>query len=460
MNNIGAISFLIPIVPKENQKLTIGEWVRTQADGLISWSNQVYRIEKDSELKIEEAPRRTTWEIAVKIAMIATGILPLVAFVIKMIDRLTHRYTLAQSPKAEVKHEPAPVVSEVKSEQPLPKVETNSISEEMTKIDLARQQEEEEIKKKEEEKRLQAEAKEKALADEERKKEEKIGKCHLVAQRFFPEMLKMYYNADGHLNNECLKSQARARFWGMRDEEYPENLRDKAEDLELDGKTQEAEKCRAKADLNEKQRDEFLETKFQQTLFPFSLDGGGKITREECFSECSEDLSKREFFHGTSKERAEKIKANGFDPEWPAGHRILDSGYGVYMALNKKDAEGYARNAPDKQGAVLQIKVKANSKLANYNKAMYQIVNNCFVPMAQLFTSLKEKEILEELQKEGVPGSADRWDVNYPLVNLFTRDFYTRQGYRGVFAHYSDRANCTYLNIFYPKEDIEAISQL
>ena len=314
----------------------------------------------------------------------------------------------------------------------------------------------------EEEKKVQAEAERKRI-EEEKQMTEKSLKCHQVAVRFFPKMLEMYYGPDGQLNNEYGKHSAFHHFWGAMKKEYPDWLRKEADAAEAAGYVAVATASRKKAEENEKVRLDYIENELQKTFFPVGFERGEKLTYDECFVDCKLEFANQEFFHGTTKERAELIKKEGFNPEWPAGLRTLDSGYGAYLALNKGDAEGYAKKAKDGEGAVLKMKVQATGKFAQYDQKMFMVVNQCFDGMSDLFIQRNEEAIMQELEKEGVRKADDlKWSsrrqVVFPLVNLFTRDFYARKGYRGVYASSSDRAGCAYLNVFYPKEDIIEIA--
>lgn len=309
---------------------------------------------------------------------------------------------------------------------------------------------------------LRLKAEEQKKKEERQKKDfEKAVKYQQVASRFFPKMLDMFYDKDGELNNELAKNQAYNKFWGeVGKNEYPEKLLKKAIKLDAKGKTTEADACRKKAEENEKERFEHIQG-MQQTFFPVELGTYSEpmtLTKDDCFTDCKLDFSTQEFFHGTSKDSAEVIKKEGFNPDLPAG-RLLDTGAGIYLALNKNDAEGYAKKAVDGQGATLKMRVQTTGKFAQYDQKMFVVVDKCFQYMADLFASRNEEAILMELGKEGVHQAGESgWlslrAVVLPLTNLFTRDFYARQGYRGVYAAASDRAGCAYLNIFNPKEDI------
>ena len=102
MNKTDAISFWTPIVPVDSESLTTKEWVRSQADRLLSFGREFYRLDLNDTLILEEGPALTNKEIAIKVALIATLILPVVAFIIKLIDRMNHKYTLVVTQKPQL----------------------------------------------------------------------------------------------------------------------------------------------------------------------------------------------------------------------------------------------------------------------------------------------------------------------------------------------------------------------
>jgi hypothetical protein len=486
VNNINSIKYWIPIVPENSSSLTTQEWICRQSDHLLCSGDKIYRLKKNDEVTLEDASVPSYWNTAMRIAMLATLILPIIALIIKFIDRSTHKYTLVSPSPL---HSPILTTSSVEDEEelseyvsplmdedpPSPETEIGKKSPEtkhyfadlkldnsLVQADALQKGQEEERLKDEEEKKIKPEKEKKAKEEKEKKEIEFYRKCHKVAERVFPKMVEMFYRPDRELNNDLAKHQAYTSFWGMQEDKYPEKLIEKAEDFETEGKIEEAEKCRKQAAENEKHREEYL-SKFQEAFFPVEFQGGTKLTRQEAISDCSEDVAAEEFFHGTTKARAEFIKKEGFDPEFPAGHRHLDSGYGIYLALWEKDAQAYAKKDTDGVGAVLRIKVKSKLQLAQYDLKMFMVVNDCFTVMARLFVRKNEETILQEIKTEGLnhpttPTLSCLDDINYPLVNLFTRHFYTNHGYRGVYAPHSHRAGCSYLNLFYPKEDIVSIT--
>lgn len=297
------------------------------------------------------------------------------------------------------------------------------------------------------------------VAAEKRKKDEEYNDiCKKVADAVFPQLLEMCYTTDGHLNGELRAHKCYHGFWGMQKERYPEALREKAFQAEcFNWDLAEAQKLNDEADANEKERDDAIQN-LPKTLFPLQKN-------DECYpcaSEtdlapvCALKLSDHDLFIGVTDEEAIQIEQSCFNFQRPINDQMLLSGYGTSFVSNAEDAH----TAHKKWGVVFKAKLKAGVKIAEYNDKVNEFITYHLRQMAEMFGTKKEGDILQQLNNAGLQATKqnsrlESQEVISHLKDLIVRNFYERQGFRGVYhkvVYMSGKARV--INLYHPAEDI------
>ncbi len=238
-------------------------------------------------------------------------------------------------------------------------------------------------------------------------------------------------------------------------ENIPEKLLARAEQLTQEGKTEEAQQLTDKAQKNKQHIEEYI-SKMQTTLFPIDYDEQGQkfeladMIREASIDEMTK-LEKRTFYHGTTAKVAEVIRQKGFRSDLPSD-RILETGMGTYLTTDLAKAKGYAHL---KEEGVLQCNIKNLRKVAviKDSTSYSYLTSTLFFKMMQFYMNQHRNQIDQEYRAKGLLAEKS-FEYNFilgrHLRNEFTKLFFTKMGYEAVYVPYSNVAGCEYVNVFDP----------
>jgi hypothetical protein len=482
MNKNTNISFFIPIEPQILAPSSTTEWVRSQADQLLSYGHHFYRLDKDNNLTLAERPlpqARSYWEITKQIVLLALFAIP--AAFIKVLDRFWfHKYSLAvqagknvplpnNGPQAGLNTTASSTSTTTTSttttgatpsiSTPTAPTSAAAVSISDQKPSLAANKDDVHVPNASEKGRSEAAPQSsqtttvQAPAIAELTPEQKTQfACHLLADNLLKDMIAMFYDSNGQIKNELAMANIGYHKWGDNfgtEDRYklPETLRDDAETEELLENNERAQELRAQADANQTVLDDYINNRMQKTLFPIANTGYGRCELKDLLEVCEKDFSNTQFFHTTLQQQPQSNKPN------PVSF-ILNAGFGTYLAFNEEKVKAVCENAHG-NGKIFNLAVNPKGKIATY-KEKWKGVLSQFSEMVRLFVKRNESKILEALTSESGNEYTKCSMVEKSLVNFFNRDFYIRHGFRGVYGSPEETTN-PFLILFYPEEDIVSI---
>ena len=362
--------------------------------------------------------------------------------------------------------EPVPPTKEEEKSRPKAQ-ETNKLDEELAKL-------EDEKARKAAEDRFAVVIRQAALENaksEQRQKTQEKSQLILekAAKVHIPNMVQRFYGPEGLVNDaELAYTDFNKYLWGMREEEYPQTIRDEALFEQDEGK---ADALRKKAEANQKKIDD-CKNKFQKTLFPVDYNGKKEgldffVQRYKPEGKSGELDLKATFYYPNSGEVEAKkpldleiIRRNLLTPT------LFNSGSAVYLHFEKTSfaISSLSKKARDNIPCLsCNVKSLAPNQIALYHPGVHSVLAQRFSIMASLYIDENFDTIIRELRVYDYPDlsqeiGAIKLLLAIPLANLFMREFYIKLGYRAVYCPECKELGRGYLALFFPDEDIENLS--